>query len=65
MIRLGKYDYEKVTALLEKWDVRHQEASEYASVGGDRTLKLIARNEANAVKKCIDELKSVMFDPTE
>ena len=65
MIRIGKYDYEKVSVLLKKWDERRREASEYASVGGGRTLKLIARCEANAIMKCIDELKSVMFDPAE
>jgi len=64
MIRLGKYDYEKVTALLHKWEARHREAFEYASAGRDNNLKIMARNEAMSIRKCIDELKQVMFDAT-
>lgn len=64
MIRLGKYDYEKVTALLQKWEVRHRNAVDYDSVCWDSTLQMIARTESDAVRKCIDELKQVMFDAT-
>lgn len=64
MIRLGKYDYEKVTALLQKWEVRHREAFDYASVGKYATLQIIARTERDAIRKCIDELKQAVFDAT-
>jgi hypothetical protein len=64
MIRLNKYEYEKVTALLNKWEERRLAASEYVSVGKDATLKMISTNEKNTIMKCIEELKQVMFDAT-